>query len=703
MDNSGTLNWAVDRYIDKFSEPTLIEYLRNCFIIKQTNPEHEIIVNQFWKGYYTTNFDNLIETVLSEKKKKSRSTTSISKPSAFSSKRDVIVHLNGFIEHLDENTGIPNDFILNEIDYVTSEFLKSGWYNHLQSDIITSDAIFFVGFSMRSDLDISRIVYRAMSESTKEKIVFVVWEQEPESSIRFLSQFGHVVPIGVKGFADLVVKRKAVFVPHQQNELKLFSLKEYKPVSKAARIKSEDVFNLLFHGKSEISHIESSLVNPSEYKYFVRRSCINDIVKAIENGNRNIVITSDLGNGKSMLIEGLKVMLHEKDYKVFYYNTFYDSFENEIQKILELFPGCVLIIENYNHNLKAFEFLQTRRSPKSVLITSERSAVYETSFHRLEKFFGTDYLNFEVDRLDDSEIEEIIDILNTYGLWGDYSNLTDTEKVSFIKNTCNSNLRSLLLKLIESKAIVDKFKQVIAEIKEQKNYFEAVVLILSTNLFNISLELYQLISILNNEKFRKPNFTQNSAIKELIDFSSGTIKVKSSVLSEMILSKSSNAYSIVQAILKICEQLDYWRDDPTYVALFREYVSFSNIYSLVKYDSENVINAIDLYFDELRNLNFCRENPHYWLQYAILSIEKGNLNLAKTHFDTAYSYAKKKSRFDTYMLDNQHARLILLNQIDNGNAKTCMSAFREAHQILTSNLSPNRAKYYPYKVAKHYI
>jgi hypothetical protein len=171
----------------------------------------------------------------------------------------------------------------------------------------------------------------------------------------------------------------------------------------------------------------------------------------------------------------------------------------------------------------------------------------------------------------------------------------------------------------------------------------------------------------------------------------------------MILSKSSNAYSIVKAILRICKQLDNWTEDPTYFSLYREYISYSNIFQLTKYDTDNYISAIELYFEELRNLNFCKENPHYWLQYAILNIEKGNLPLAKTQFETAYSYAKRKGRFDTYQLDNQYARYILLNQINNGTEKTCMPAFLEAHSILSNNLSPNRLRYYPYKVAQNYI
>lgn len=703
LDNSGTIGWAVDKYIEQFSEPSLINYLRQQYIIKEYKEEHAIIANQLWKGIYTTNYDNLIETIFSDKKRNVRSTTSSSKPSSFSSKRDLVVHLNGFIESLDDGNDIPSDFLLREIDYVTSEFINSNWYTHFKGDIITSDAIFFVGFSMRSDLDISRIVYTAIAESSRDKIIFIVHENEPDSSVAYLSEFGHVFKIGAIGFSKLIAKRKVEYIPKQNPDLKLFSFKEYKPTSQAAKITTDEVFDLLFYGKFLTTHIESSLTSPLKYRYYVKRSQLSEMVELIENGNKNIVIASDLGNGKSLLIEGLKYLLHTKGYKVFHFSHYYDSFPKEVLEIYERHPGCVLVIENYNHNLKAFDFLQTRRSPKSVIITSERLAIHETSYHKIEKYFGTNYLTYEIDRLTEPEIKELVEILNIYGLWGDYANLLETEKISFIKNVCNSNIRLLLLKLLESESILEKFKQVIAEVTEQKNYFEAIVLMLSANLFNIVLEVDQLIAILNDEKFRKPSFMHNPAIRELVDVTSGTIKVKSAILSEMLLSKSSNAYSIVKAILRICKQLDKWTEDPTYFSLYREYISYSNIFQLTKYDNENHISAIELYFEELRNLNFCKENPHYWLQYAILNIEKGNLPLAKTQFETAYSYAKRKTRFDTYQLDNQYARYLLLNQINNGTEKTCMLAFREAHSILSNNLSPNKLRYYPYKVAQNYV
>jgi hypothetical protein len=70
-------------------------------------------------------------------------------------------------------------------------------------------------------------------------------------------------------------------------------------------------------------------------------------------------------------------------------------------------------------------------------------------------------------------------------------------------------------------------------------------------------------------------------------------------------------------------------------------------------------------------------------------------------FDTAYSCADKTG-FDTYQVDNHYARFILENEVEEGNAETCMEAFEEAHRILMTSKRGDELKHYPYRVAQGY-
>jgi len=706
MMNEGDIGWAIENFIEMYGENELINFLRKHFLVKEFTDFQKIIAMQNWRGIFTTNYDNLIETIKSENfSGKIYSTTSSSRPSTFSKKRDLIVHVNGFIENLDDDQPIPSDFLLKDIDFVTTNFINSDWYNHLQSDLATADAIFFVGFSMRSDLDISRIVYRVGGEEHPNRIYFIVSEDESSSSVKFLSRFGSVLKIGVNGFAKMLHDRSKVYVPKQSVDLSLFSFSSFQLKNLRTTIRTQDAFDLLFWGKFEQHHIESSLYNPNENVYFIRRTSFQKVLECVAHENRNILITSELGCGKTLFLEGLKIELKKRGFDVFAFQKWYDtnSTLNELNHICENFPNAVLIIEGYNLNSKLFEHLKTRRPRNMTVIFTERTAIHETTFTKLEKFFSTEVMSFDLSRLDEMEIKQVVGLLNEYGLWGDYSNYLDLDKERLIRTEFKFSFKILLIRIIESKVIIEKFKAIVDSIQQNKNYFEAVVLIFTANLFSVNLGLEEVISILNEEKFRKPSFQKDQAINELIDFSAGSIRAKSSILSLVILSKVSGGLQVVNALLKICRQLDHWEDFEVSRNLLREYVSFSNIRQILEVENNDYLPAVNHFFDEIRNLNFCRENPHYWLQYAILNLEQGRLDLAKSQFDTAYSFAKRKRGFDTYQLDNQFARYLLLHELNNPKSTTYMNSFKEAHLILTSSTSPNRLKYYPYKVAQIYV
>ncbi|MDR2084146.1 MAG: hypothetical protein LBP67_04040 [Bacteroidales bacterium] len=72
---------------------------------------------------------------------------------------------------------------------------------------------------------------------------------------------------------------------------------------------------------------------------------------------------------------------------------------------------------------------------------------------------------------------------------------------------------------------------------------------------------------------------------------------------------------------------------------------------------------------------------------------------AKVYFNTAYSFAERKPWFDSFQIDNQFARFLLENEIEIGTKETCMTAFKEAHNIL---IKKSDSFHYTFKVANNY-
>lgn len=74
-------------------------------------------------------------------------------------KNKLCIHLNGYIGDLNEGA-LDKEFKLTDQSYTAEDFVDSDWITLFDSDLKTSDAIFFIGFSMNSDLDIKRVINR---------------------------------------------------------------------------------------------------------------------------------------------------------------------------------------------------------------------------------------------------------------------------------------------------------------------------------------------------------------------------------------------------------------------------------------------------------------------------------------------------------------------------------------------------------------
>jgi hypothetical protein len=107
------------------------------------------------------------------------------------------------------------------------------------------------------------------------------------------------------------------------------------------------------------------------------------------------------------------------------------------------------------------------------------------------------------------------------------------------------------------------------------------------------------------------------------------------------------------------------------------------------------------YYETIKDLQFCKNNIHFWLQYAIARLSDYNYPVAGAYFEKCYALAKQRG-YGTYQIDNHYCRFILENEIDSGNISTCMDAFDKAHSILMNTRIGDEKKYYPYKAAGKY-
>lgn len=684
-------------YQDTKGEIDLVEFLRKEYTAVDVTSEQEIIAQVNWQRIYTTNYDNVFELASEKNKKKIQSVILSDRPNDYKNKSNICIHINGDIKRLTQEK-LNNEFKLTNISYLTEDFNKSEWSTLFRSDLLTAKSIFFIGYSMQYDLDLQRIVFS--TPKLIEKTFFIIGEQASRTEQMLIKTFGQPFPIGIKKFTAQInsIKNDHIQITHISDYYLCFN----KPIIKESpsSILDIDEFNLLVRGEYDINKLYYSAINPKDFVYSICRSKLEEVLKLIKKGEQNILIHSDLGNGKSIFIATLIASLSKEGYNVLKFNKYYTSYNREIEQICKKEGQYILVFDDYMSHIDYLKELKIHRT-NQILILSERSAMNDIYYNDLCDLFG-DFHNIDLNKLDHNEIKEFVNILNHYGFWNKFSAERIDRKEDFIKTECKGQIKNIILKLLNSKAILDSFQKLITSIRAKKGYYEAILFILIARVSKLDLDLEDLSYSLNMSQLNSPSFKKDPYVREFVDFDTYTIKSKSSIISQVLLQQIFDSTIVVDVMLSIFRNLSEHRHNIKIKRILRNMMMFTNIQQAINKEDTNYKHNILRYYENIKSLPSCNKNPHFWLQYAIVKLSEHDYEQAQIYFNAAYSFAEKIDNFDTYQIDNHYARFILENEIKMGTKETCMEAFLHAHSILMDPKHKIEVRYYPYRVAQNY-
>lgn len=695
--DGGDLQDASDLYIQQFGVTTFVNRLKELFTIEDSiniTGEQKFVTSLPWKRIYTTNYDNIIELGYEFSGRKIYPKVLSDNLVNLNDKTKLCIHLNGYIGRLDE-ASLDKEFKLTDQSYTSEDFVESDWISLFDSDLKTADAIFFIGFSMNSDLDIKRIVNR--DPETYQKCFFIVWDKEKAPILRTLKNYGQVFPINVSGFVEAYKK----ITP------KTFRLEKYRcfdvvnNISKnPIEIMDKDIHNLLTLGTIDINKIVTSISFP-EKEYYIDRTIIPEIIDKIEHGSKRIIIHSDIANGKTMVLWGIALHLIRNKYNVYFYKERNYNIDDEVERICKnSATKVVFIIDNYSNNRKIIDSIRLF-GQNSIVILSERSVINEVATEWLFPKLG-EFDEFDINVLSKQDREKLIHLLDHFGFWSEKAGYNMYQKDEYIATNCNGNIRNILLDLLKSKTVFDRFQSIINDIQNKQGYYETLLLMLIGKVFNIEFDLEKVSVILGRDKINSSAFRRNPTIAEFVNFNQGKIIVRSSLLAEIILSKLSSTKTVVNLLIIVFQKLDRFRHFDNYHQILVTLLSYTNLQRVLNKKDPEYSNNIYRFFESVKTLNFCKENPHFWLQYAILVLSSRDYPRADKYFETSYSFAKKKQEFETFAIDNHYARYILENELESGSPETCMEAFYKAHNILMNPIHKTKVRFYPYRVAQNY-
>lgn len=699
FDSEGNLMDASEYFRDNIGDGSLINLLNEHLTPIEISDSQCDIVECKWRRIYTTNYDDTIEFASRQRHIRRNTVDRYHMPSDFKDKRSIVIHLNGSLSTLTA-TSLDSDFKLTNGSYLAEELNDNPWREVFRNDLRDSKAIFFVGFSMSGDLELAKIAFN--SENLREKCFFIVRPEESMRSQFSLRKFGNVECIGADEFArKIALLPKNSLVPNATEPAGhcFVRIGNLPPVDK---ITDKDRRDLFIWGKFSESVMNRALTLHDYGKYFIYRYRLEEILNAIRKGLRNVVVHSEIGNGKTLFVIALATQLNQNGYSVYILRDDNDDAFSELEKITSVTNRHVaVIVEQYHNHRRLIEQLRLLSS-ETVLIATERTVYNDMNIDWFNEKANGDTQEINLNRLIDDEINQISDIFEANGFWTDFSAEHTKKKITYLTTDCARNLRLILLGLLNTKSIRDSIVNVISTLNGRSSYRDCLILILINAYLSLNMDM-DMISFGLNKNLDSDKLGRDTVIREFVDVRDGTISVRSSLLAEVLLGKIIDISIVKDLLVKVFRQFDNVRHEKRYSDILANLLTFRTLRQPLKGNKEKFHRVITSFYEDIRECMFCHQNPHFWLQYAIAVMDDGDYRSAEIYFDNAYSYCKKRRDYDSFQIDNHYARYLLENGAINELDKDYMKVFRKANAIVTDRSHWKVQKYYPFKVARHYL
>jgi hypothetical protein len=650
-------------FIRKKGADALISFLKREFTAKNITDGQRKISNLNWSRIYSTNYDNIIELATNKSDTYKVPVTPMDDANLYSSKQNIVVHLNGYIDHMTPDS-LKNYTKLTNSSYASDTLRNSKWGNLLSLDLSSAKAVFLVGFSLNYDLDISRMIYA--NEDFKNKTFFINGREIDELTRENLEEFGTVTNFSVDDFIEVIERVSKSYLPKEKNLNLLLSFDKIENRSNLAQIRDRDIMNLFFKG--EITNEKMQDFCDLKFQYSCIRVDRERIIEGVKNEDIDlIVIHSSFGNGKTILLENLKFQLSKLGNNVFVYNGNSRHLPNDIKKINDnLDKDIVLIIDDYYSVKSELKYLFELNKAKTTVIVTGRSAIHfhtKDALHRDAGFQSSKTITVNIDDIFQEEITQIYELIDRNGLWGDRASQSTEKKKSALIRDAKRGFSNIMFEILKSNGMFKKLSVIFDGIKYSRNR-RIVIATLITNVIRSNIELRDILIMLDSINLTEAE-ARDAGILEFIDFGKNKIKMKSSIASREILISDVNSDELLEIMVNLFLRANDLNINNKYDYFCRELVSFSNFKILFSGRDDKIVNNYSLeYYESIKNTSFAKKNHFFWLQFAIQKLEQKDYNAAGVYFKNAYSLASSKPYYDTFQIDTHYARYQLEKSIN---------------------------------------
>ena len=638
---------------------------------------------------YTTNYDNSIELSAKQVDKLIKKVTLDLDPKVYYQKgKDICVHINGSIESLTAES-LNTSFKLSDSSYISPDsFTESTWDYYFKHDLAHCSAIVFIGYSMY-DIEIKKILF-AQSKEFKGKTYFVTRNNPTLEEKHNLSKFGTVFTIGLNGFAQRL-SEAIKSNPPIDTELPIKAFRKYESYGNDQAMRDKDISNFLLYGNISDGHIDEAISAPQQSPYLVIRK---EIEKAIELINRkhNLIITGEFGNGKSIFIRELKSYLVIKGNDVFSLEDGEGDYAGDIDKFSRLDTEVILVVDGYEKYFDLIECFE-KLNPNNVrLIVAARTQEYDRLRNKLS--LSLRWSTICVDNLTDTEIDKLIEIIDSLGIWEEMARYPHERKKQFIARNCERKISLTLLKIFEAPQMRDRIAELVKPIFAVDGLKQTAFAICLLSVLGYSNPDNALVSDVSDRDDIYNTISDTDATRAFRQFfsrSGNRIDSISPVFSITLLKNHFEPSFVTNQLLEIAKKYGSSNNQgDKQKEILREILKFSTIEKILSEKGKK--KNIREYYENLKiRVNWLIKVPHYWLQYGMSHILFKEYDIAEGYLNTAYSLAERRDYwgvpYDTSYIDNQYARIFLAKALLEPDAAISFDNFLKAHKKLLTTPS----------------
>lgn len=701
MDADVQLDIVSQEYIDMFGEKQLVDYLKVHYTVERYETYYESLAKIKNLKVYSTNYDNLVEKVCNDRGNKIKG-YSIDADIRKVNKDKMVMHLNGYVKDL-ENDVLPDSFRLSHLSYNSMKFFDTPWYSYLVDELYSAKVVFIIGLSFNSDIDIRRIV---SGQELRDKVFFIERYDLSEGGRKFLDKYGRVLLCGVQTFLEDLSKVEI----NEENKKEVY----YKTFKKADRYdnsiepEDRDVYALFFNGIEKEGIYKKDAARC--YEALVNRDKVVDVINDIEQG-KSVIIYSDLGNGKSIFLNQIIDLCPKMNF-YFLKQVNNQRVLSEIKNFCNDGEEKVLICDPANIYLDILDKFADFDLSNIRFILVMRSSMYDNYYNAIydiiDKMSNVHFINpLNLDVLSDNELKMLDKLIFRYGFYGDLAGVSEQRRLEYLKTKCYSKFQNILLYLFESTHIIDRFIESIVKINANDDLRRILILAFVSGILELGLNVNDYKILLDIQDIERV-IKRNKNCGDIVDIKRGNIAVKSSIIAKELMMKTeifsrNEVFNVLVAIMNKLDNL--YLGSEKYKNVMINLVSCSYLSYVFGYQMES--NKFIEYYENVKELNFCKKNLFFWEQYAIVCVNLKQFDRAGRYFRTAYSLAKQRGHlFSAYQIDNHYARYLLENQLYYRKKEGSLAVFLEAHRLLNKNSEIDRIKknsrYYKYRVARAY-